>query len=131
MRLPLCLKMHEDYVQILDLKTRSMWVVRFMIQLLYPQETSSCADPIAILDTAAQYTKITAIKRHETTAVQTIANSFTMSAISAHFNTFQRWKTLYVLDYNEVPSLDSEHYTKSWQKNECIFLNSCILVGSI
>ena len=123
--------MHEDYVHILDLKTRSMWVVRFMIQLPYPQETSNCVDLIEILNTVAQYRKITALKRHETTAVQPIASSFTMSAILVNFNTFQRWKTLNVSDYNEVPPLDSEHYTKSWQQNGCIYLNSYILVGSI
>jgi len=81
--------MHEDYVHIQDLKTRSMWVVRFMLQLLYPQETSSCVDPIAILDTVAQFRKIAALKRQETTAVQPVASSFTMCAIKAQFNIFQ------------------------------------------
>jgi len=60
-----------------------------MLQLLYPQETSSCVDPIAILDTVAQFRKIATLKRQETTAVQPVASSFTMCAIKAQFNIFQ------------------------------------------
>jgi len=60
-----------------------------MLQLLYPQETSSCMDPTAILDTAAQLRKIAALKRQKTTAGQPTASSFTMYTIKAHFKIFQ------------------------------------------
>jgi hypothetical protein len=46
-------------------------------------------DPIAILDTAAEFRKIAALKRQETTVVQPTACSFTMCATKAHFNILQ------------------------------------------
>jgi hypothetical protein len=53
-------------------------------------------DPTAIPDKVAQYRKITALKRCETPAIQFTGSSFTMCAIPAYFNIFQRLKTVNV-----------------------------------